>query len=220
MTDLDDPAWSSMWMTHEFARQRITVMCPCLEIELYVMETQRSAVLDFYDQMMSVVGSEFTHFHAEKMKRPEPITDRARGMVGVWLRNPKPLHNYWLTMYGGEDLGLHPLSFELQYWDMPPANNPPARAGFVRTIVDRGLASSLIPSSSIRMTVPIDHRFRNATQLVPWLSRLALLQEGPFLTGHCGYALNAEQFIGVTDGPRTALCLRHPGLAMSAGGGR
>lgn len=221
MSEVEKTTWDTMWMTHEHARKSITVMCPCIEIEFYLMETQRSVVIDFYDKLMSEVGHEFTHYQAENMKRPGPITDRARSMVATWLQNPKRTHSYWLAMYGGEDLGLNPLSFELRYYHLPLEEADRAnRADFVRTFVARGFTPDAIPTSSLRLTVPIDHRFRDATQLVPWLSRLALLNEGPFLTGHCGYALNAEGFLGVTDERREALCLRYPGLAISAGGGR
>src|SRR5512142_2679977 len=81
-----------------------TVVAPCLAFTLWFRVTDFPVMLDFDERVMQALGSTFTHYKAEDMKRPAKITARARTMIASWLRKPADYKSYFARLQGSPDV--------------------------------------------------------------------------------------------------------------------
>ena len=113
-TPADDP-WAGLWFKTEAGE---ISACPCLQLSVYLDETNRAHVLAFYERALELLRPHLTHYLAESMRAPAKLTPRAWSMVPTWLRKPKEAHEYKITFWAGERMDVSPWSLSLQYDDL------------------------------------------------------------------------------------------------------
>ncbi len=190
-----------------------TMVAPCLAFTIWFEVTDRPTLLAFYDRVMEALGTHFTHYTAEDMKRPAKITARARTLVPTWLRRPAEFHFYFARFQASAAVGG--ASFEVYYRDRPRPT-PEQEERFRRNLpirMEQGGFQSGYATSTFRVTVPLDHPLADPTRFRDWVLDFEAVKSGEFVTGGCDLALN--HFYGWGDAERRyvhPLCMRYPGL--------
>lgn len=190
------------------------VVAPCVAFTMWFRTTDAPMLLDFHERAMETVGPLLTHYQAESMKYPARITARARTMVPTWLRKPAELKFYNAEFRGAED--IHGASLEVHFQDTPRLTMAQEEAFRRRmpALVQQGFfVNSGVPTSTFRVTLPIDHPMATPDQFARWALDFEAVKSGEFVTGGCDYSLNYNDGRGTAVESRArALCRLYPGL--------
>jgi hypothetical protein len=188
MTAVHD--WSTFNVSFDSAR----VLVPCVEVVVFFDSTDDDAILRFYQSCREVLGGDLTHYQAESMKTFAKLNSRANSMVPTWFTRPRPGKLDYYMFLSSVDLNEEttPTTVELSVFRRPAKSfdeqaDERARlkakyeaAGQVRTV----------PSSKIRVTLPVDHAHARPESLRRWVRGLDVVNISNDFTGYCGYALN------------------------------
>ncbi len=192
------------------------LLAPCLTFTLYVDETERTLIRDWYDRALTVLGDRFTHYVAEDMTREAKITPRTLGMVPTWLKKPRD-RRYFIELLGGALPGIDPASLELQLLWIEPRSEAVAqrKRNNWRFLFKEGRPPVGVAQLSVlRLTLPLAHDLAKPEAFVRWALGFGLVREGSFVSGECACSLVIDEGYGspVVDRRVASLCLRYPGL--------
>jgi hypothetical protein len=201
------------WSTLRIAQDGDVVIAPCLALTVWFRVTDAPALLDFHDRAMEALGPLLTHYKAEEMKRPAKITARARTMIPTWLKKPAGYKSYFARFQGAEDVSG--ASFEVHFRYIPRLT-PEQQERWQKnlpTLAEQGFFTAPFPTSTFRVTVPLDHPLAVPEQFRDWALGFEAVKSGEFVTGGCDLSLNYDYGRGdvVIDRVK-ASCARHPGL--------
>jgi hypothetical protein len=210
-------AWSELtYACDPGVGQEIVTVSPALSLTFYVRVPDLAAVTQLYESVLALIGPGLTHYRADGMKRPEPITQRALGMIPTWMRKPKLTHRYGWEANGGSDLGCAPPGFELDVMPLPPLTPAQKERSLANALKSSGPGElfNYLLGSQMRLVLPVDHPLSEAGAMREWLLGLALVKAGAVSFATCGYGLSslAAAFGGETERRERALCSRYPGL--------
>lgn len=213
---MSNPDWSPFVLVCDpGVGQQITTLHPAFAVTFYIHRPDYAAVAQLFDAAMDLVKPQLTHYQAESMKRPEPLTAKAYTMVPAWMRKPRVMHAYWWTAYGGKDFGVAPPGFELSVMGMPKLGDVEHKRALENAIVTQGVGEQRgAPTSAVQLLLPVDHQLANAGRLLEWLAGLDLIKRGGIISAEAGYLLSsmASAFGGESESRERALCSRYPGL--------
>ncbi len=190
------------------------VVAPCLSLAVYLDETDPAQVLSFFQRAYDSLRPNLTHYLAERMREPAKITARGEGMVAAWCKRPNIDHQYRIFFWGDGMRDISPWSIEIIFDYIPP--NPARRASFPRNLealekMRRDGQPPEVPTTVLRVTVPVDAEMAKPATWVPWVLGFDLLRDGVFMLGESGYSLSVRDDSGPTDFGYAA-CSRLPGL--------
>jgi hypothetical protein len=201
------------WSALRCEKDGEVIVAPCIAFTMWFRATESAMLLDFYERALDALGPALTHYRAESMKQPAPITPRARTMVPTWLRKPAALKFYFARFQGAED--VHGASLEIYFQDTPrlsPAQQERYRRN-LPALVEQGFVVNGLPTSTFRVTLPVDHPLAAPDRLARWALEFQAAKAGEFVTGGCDYSLNYDDGVWAAARQQArAACLRHPGL--------
>ena len=208
--------WAEFRLADEWDGAERTLVVPCVAFTLYIDVTEPKEVQDFYDRFMGVFGKSLTHYIAESMGRPSPLTKRALTIVPTWTKRPRGGKDYFIKMMGGHDLGVDPTLLEFDLRWMPPRAPEQEKKDhdyYVDVIRRLGRIMTGVPCTSLRLTMPVDHELAQGAKLAEWVLGFEALKGPNVITGEVGYSINVDY--GLMCGPiekkMAALCSRYPG---------
>jgi hypothetical protein len=191
---------------------------------IFLVQTEDAGLLDFYHRSREAQGDRITHDQAESMKGFASLNARGSAMVPTWFTQPRPgKMNYYMTMSDGDpDEGVSASRIELDVFRSPAFDwTPEAEArelGSRKKAFDEKRFVRLLPSSRLRVTVPLNHPLAEPDRLRDWALGFSLVQNGAVFSAYAGYALNYYQqaarsnLYGPTEKLLASTCLRHPGF--------
>ncbi len=206
---------------HRLTIDGVVAVEPCMQMTLYLFDTNNDGILDFYHRCMEALGGLITHYQAENMKKRAKLNQRALTMIPTWVKHPKFDKVYYLEFYGcdyEQGITAANIVFHLMFHE-PELFTPENEK--IRIENTKQLAAQdwqIGPwTSQLRVTLPLDHPLSEPERFLSWIKEFYSVQTGPFHSATCGFGFNflSEASQGSILGPMQqwlcSHCLRYPG---------
>jgi hypothetical protein len=210
------------WSEFTLQMDNATVIVPCLVLVLYMDHTDGHIILDFYQRAREALGTLITHYN--KGNKRVKLTSRSETIVPTWCKTlrPWPDKNYDIYFYDCDGKhGITSTSIEVSIFHNPIkelTSEEKARRIKLWEFLSKEGYQLNPPASTLRVTLPLNHTLVESSQWLDWILNFEAVKNWPFLSGHCGYALNYFDEVGSSTIRKAmnkrlaSLTLRYPGL--------